>query len=588
MSIYGGTSAGTVSRKADPRPINTRDFINEQVEELIMYLANNHYNQRISPKTFNPPTGKDFKSIVTFLFRLLDEGYEMAGRVEDEVPLVFKALRYPFGISKTGLTAVGSPHTWPALLAALSWLVELLQYDAEVRAAEEDMEGQDERMFFGYLKQSYAAFLGGDDDRASALDEEIAATFRAKHEEISGETDEILAESARIRHELEMLRAQESELPSLRGKRADLVSDKGKFEKLIEQLHEHCSALNAKREQRESEVASKEAEVEEAREKLEHVRRVVETQELSPEDVESMRAQAKRHRERADAVARQRDEARRELADTEAELGSMIESLEADIARYHDAATGLHLLAPDDENASGVDFELRMDSTKLDPQLGVSTVEGSSAGRRESLTSQLSKLTTADVLGTDVRSVIKPALRELKTLFHQQTMDCRGQETELRDAIEATHESLEESRGRFSEASKRLHSLTDNYKRERSAVERDLEKLVARTEEMEGRVETARVELREAEGKAAAMDEAAFRTVRDNASKRVETARRVAMESVAGLKADMVAVAEHVDRIRSVLQRAASEQDAFVNSSVADARSKADLLSKRCQQLIDE
>lgn len=42
-------------------------------------------------------------------------------QIEDEVPLVFKRLRYPFQISKSALQAVGSPHTWPALLAALAW-----------------------------------------------------------------------------------------------------------------------------------------------------------------------------------------------------------------------------------------------------------------------------------------------------------------------------------------------------------------------------------------------------------------------------------------------------------------------------------
>ena len=51
------------------------------------------------------------------------------GKIEDDVPALFKRLRYPFGISKSSLFAVGSPHTWPSLLAALTWLVELLNYE---------------------------------------------------------------------------------------------------------------------------------------------------------------------------------------------------------------------------------------------------------------------------------------------------------------------------------------------------------------------------------------------------------------------------------------------------------------------------
>lgn len=35
------------------------------------------------------------------------------------------------------LQAVGSPHTWPSLLAALAWLVELLTYDERAEASNE-------------------------------------------------------------------------------------------------------------------------------------------------------------------------------------------------------------------------------------------------------------------------------------------------------------------------------------------------------------------------------------------------------------------------------------------------------------------
>ena len=53
---------------------------------------------------------------------------KVLGKVEDDIPALYKRLRYPFQISKSALFAVGSPHTWPGLLAALAWLVELLSY----------------------------------------------------------------------------------------------------------------------------------------------------------------------------------------------------------------------------------------------------------------------------------------------------------------------------------------------------------------------------------------------------------------------------------------------------------------------------
>lgn len=52
-----------------------------------------------------------------------------------QVPQLYKRLKYPFQISKSNLSAVGSPHTWPSLLAALTWLVELLNYQERAEAA---------------------------------------------------------------------------------------------------------------------------------------------------------------------------------------------------------------------------------------------------------------------------------------------------------------------------------------------------------------------------------------------------------------------------------------------------------------------
>jgi len=58
----------------------------------------------------------------------VDPHIKIVGKMEDEVPAFFKRMRYPFAISKSALFAVGSPHTWPGLLAALVWLTDLLYY----------------------------------------------------------------------------------------------------------------------------------------------------------------------------------------------------------------------------------------------------------------------------------------------------------------------------------------------------------------------------------------------------------------------------------------------------------------------------
>lgn len=51
----------------------------------------------------------------------------MEKKFEEEVPRILKSLSYPFTISKSAMFAIGSLHTWPTLLGALHWMVELIK-----------------------------------------------------------------------------------------------------------------------------------------------------------------------------------------------------------------------------------------------------------------------------------------------------------------------------------------------------------------------------------------------------------------------------------------------------------------------------
>lgn len=144
--------------KADPRPLSDKNFFNSCIRTIITYASMHAYPYPLSPKILTSPTGKDFTQLAFWLFQRFDPTLKAFGKVEDEVPLFFKRLNYPFQISKSALFAVGSPHSWPSVLAALSWLVELLNYDdrAEDAAAQQfDEKQRSERQFFAYASTAY-------------------------------------------------------------------------------------------------------------------------------------------------------------------------------------------------------------------------------------------------------------------------------------------------------------------------------------------------------------------------------------------------------------------------------------------------
>ena len=65
--------------------------------------------------------------LLQFIYCQIDPAFKMGVKMEEEVPRVLKMLGYPFNISKSSMHAAGTPHTWPYLLAALVWMVELVK-----------------------------------------------------------------------------------------------------------------------------------------------------------------------------------------------------------------------------------------------------------------------------------------------------------------------------------------------------------------------------------------------------------------------------------------------------------------------------
>ncbi|EJW04267.1 hypothetical protein EDEG_01459 [Edhazardia aedis USNM 41457] len=103
-------------------PTNYRQTINA--------TYNSQVTQNSKPLFNNPmcPSAKEVSSIFLFLFRFFDANFAF-NKYEDDVINFMKILRYPFisELNKSQFIAV-TPHTWPILLAALVWIIGLIEF----------------------------------------------------------------------------------------------------------------------------------------------------------------------------------------------------------------------------------------------------------------------------------------------------------------------------------------------------------------------------------------------------------------------------------------------------------------------------
>ena len=270
-----------------------------------------------------------------FLFRQIDNNFAFSGKLEDEIIAMFKHFRYPYSISKTGLVAVGSPHTWPALLAAITWIIELLAYDEETaNNAANDVEydaddpAASEKVFYNYLKKAYSCFLSGNDDMFSKLEEQFVQTFESKTAEISNQIKIIEEENALIDAELGTLMTRIEYLPKLREKKRDYLKDLAKFQQLVEQLEKHKEQLELKVSSRKVELSRVKSSIQSAEEEVEALKARVATQELSVTDVQRMNEEKERLQINLESATETRAALQKRVWEAERTLRERVTALE--------------------------------------------------------------------------------------------------------------------------------------------------------------------------------------------------------------------------------------------------------------------
>lgn len=94
MNARRSSTFGARAMRSDPRPNTDKAYMNQCIRFLIKFLSEHHYDHTISPKMLSRPMKKDFSTIVSFLFRLIDPNFRFSEKIEDDVTTMYRQLRY--------------------------------------------------------------------------------------------------------------------------------------------------------------------------------------------------------------------------------------------------------------------------------------------------------------------------------------------------------------------------------------------------------------------------------------------------------------------------------------------------------------
>lgn len=428
----------------DPRPIKDKAYQRKCATEVIKFMISKGYDRQIQPKVLEAPSRRDVFGIVEFLFRMvdptftLDPGNTSAG--PEEIVMMFKLVRYPFQFSPRSLASVGSPHTWPSLLAALFWLVELLRAQDASNPALAEQPSKDELML-RWLEASYDAFLSGDEAAEVEVSEELALHFDQSAEALRADAEALKSQLTEQSHKIASLKNRPDQLTDLRTVNEHLQKDKAKFETLCQEMDAYLGTVMKKHEERRKGLEEAEEALEQLQREVGELQDEVSRQSVPVEEAERMIREKIELNETRVTVNNEKEIVEKNVWNKELEVSKKLEEVEIKVKTYNETAAQLGLL----KQSSDVDLSINF-STHSAP------AEGKLSGRLHShIKPELRKLVQSykDKLAASQANVL---------MLESERSDNSERLADVKDQVESLDEKLKRADADFKREKERLQA----------------------------------------------------------------------------------------------------------------------------------
>lgn len=378
----GGGGAASASRVKDPRPLNDRAYLQGVARDLVAFIVERGYDgAQMTARTLASASSKEFVSIFTFLLQRLDLSFEFASaggggtggergggggagagagvaaggggarRFEDELPILLKMLGYPYTMSRSALSAMGSPHTWPALVGVLHWLMNMVRLKEvytvdELSQRENDVISRRDAFFLDNTVKAYDAWLSGAEE-FEEVDAERTAFFSADSAARAESIEQLTRENTASKERVQLLRGgtgnggdgapAQSPLVVARQRFATLNDNITKLDQMLPQLDDHLASVNTHITARQQHVADLKSCIAQLRRKRTvHLEPVLAKQESEAIDADRIVAQREKLRTALQECAAETQRVENEQKAVERRLALKMQQLQTALRKYHE------------------------------------------------------------------------------------------------------------------------------------------------------------------------------------------------------------------------------------------------------------
>ncbi|XP_004230560.1 kinetochore protein NDC80 homolog [Solanum lycopersicum] len=316
------SSAG-VNTRSSAIPISDRSYQLSALRTINAYLSSHSL-----PFTLKHPlpSAKDITETLKFILSRFGFSLAESHKLEDDLQTLLKSLNCPVKLNKSALRAPGTPHSWPSLLAAIHWLVQLCKFDDYRMSSAQPLAPSNKEL--RYTVESYLHYFRGKDDQVDELDRQFMQELE-QHKERLVEDVNVLEENVKAQEEkLEEMKTGPSERETLEKEKSALEEDVKKFQAIIEQLEGHIVKMDKMVEEKEKGLETKVTEKESICAENEELKKRVEEQGINSRDADRMKRELHALERDIGDIENQRIEWEEKAWDLDSAIGNMYKKLE--------------------------------------------------------------------------------------------------------------------------------------------------------------------------------------------------------------------------------------------------------------------
>ncbi|XP_051116634.1 kinetochore protein NDC80 homolog [Andrographis paniculata] len=353
---------------AAPMPnISDRSYQTSALRAINAYLA----SQSVPFALKHPlPSAKDITETLKLLLHRL--GFE-SNKIDQDLSNVLKFLKCPLKLNiKSALRAPGTPHSWPNLLAVIHWLVQIIKYnDFKLNSSSSSFENDKQ---FMYTLNSYLNYINGDDEAVVALDEECVGEMREWADKLNEHVIAVEGNANELEVKSEGLKGATSQKERLEQEKAVLEKDVSKFHVMIEQLNGHLLEVKKKLEEKDKSLEAKVEDRKRICEENEDLKKKIVEQGINSRDAERMKREMQAVERDIEETEAARNGWEEKIWELDSEIAHKLKEFERLAMECNQALRRLKI-------GNGFQYQLNANGS-----------------------------TPAEVLGSDYKSVLKPAL----------------------------------------------------------------------------------------------------------------------------------------------------------------------------------